>query len=100
MIKRLVLDVLKPHSPTIMELANSLSALKGISAVNIVTREMDQQTESIVATIEGNEIDFNEVRKTLNSVGAVIHSIDEVAAGKKLIEPAKGHPEKPPAPPP
>ena len=99
MIKRLVLDVLKPHSPSILELANSLSALKGIGGVNIILQEIDQQTESIAVTIEGAEIDFPEVRKALNSVGAVIHSIDEVVAGKKLVEPAKGPPRDSPGAP-
>jgi hypothetical protein len=34
-IRRLVLDVLKPHEPTIIELASQLSELAGVEAVNI-----------------------------------------------------------------
>ena len=32
-IRRLVLDTLKPHDPTIIELAQSLSELEGVEAV-------------------------------------------------------------------
>jgi hypothetical protein len=89
LIKRLVLDVLKPRSPSILDVARALSQLKGITGVNLVLQEIDQQTESVVITIEGSEIDFHEIERALSDAGAVIHSIDEVVAGKKLIEPAK-----------
>jgi uncharacterized protein len=34
-IRRVVLDTLKPHDPSIIDLADQLSDLDGISAVNI-----------------------------------------------------------------
>ena len=37
-------------------------------------------------TIEGNSISYEAVETTLREFGAVIHSVDEVAAGKRLIE--------------
>ncbi|MHB8808109.1 MAG: DUF211 domain-containing protein, partial [Anaerolineaceae bacterium] len=38
-IRRLVLDVLKPIEPSIVDLAKKLSVLEGISAVNISIAE-------------------------------------------------------------
>ena len=58
-IRRLVLDVLKPHHPSIVELARRLSVLEGVSGVNCTLEEVDQETESIKITIEGNAIDFD-----------------------------------------
>jgi len=85
-IKRLVLDVLKPHHPTIVELSSRLSILEGVSGVNLTLDEVDQETESIKITIEGNAISFEMIQQTIAESGAVIHSIDSVSAGKKLVE--------------
>ncbi|MEM3058493.1 MAG: DUF211 domain-containing protein, partial [Methanomassiliicoccales archaeon] len=39
-IKRLVLDVLKPHHPTIIELSRRLSLLNGVAGVNCTLEEV------------------------------------------------------------
>jgi len=36
--------------------------------------------------IGGNSIDFESVKKKLEDLGAVIHSVDEVAAGRVIVE--------------
>lgn len=84
-IKRVVLDVLKPHEPPIHELASRLASLEGVTNVGITLVEIDQDTESIKVSLEGNDIDINVVRKSVEEVGAVIHSIDEVMVSKKLF---------------
>ncbi|NYT01194.1 MAG: DUF211 domain-containing protein [Methanosarcinales archaeon] len=86
MIRRLVLDVLKPHIPSIIELADVLANLEGVTGVNISLYEVDQQTETIKATIEGDFVDFRVVEKVIQEFGGVIHSVDEVVAGKEIVE--------------
>lgn len=85
-IKRVVLDVLKPHHPGIVELSQRLSVLSGISGVNITIVEVDQDTETVKITIEGNSIVFDDVETSITEAGAVIHSVDSVSAGKRLVE--------------
>ncbi|RLG56729.1 MAG: hypothetical protein DRN95_06455 [Candidatus Hydrothermarchaeota archaeon] len=85
-IKRLVLDVLKPHNPSILDVCDKLADLKGISGVNCTLDEVDQETESIKITIEGHAIDFESVKSTITELGAVIHSVDNVASGKLLVD--------------
>jgi hypothetical protein len=85
-IKRLVLDVLKPHKPSILELARSISKLTHVTGVNLSIQEVDTETETIKITVEGNDVDFEELESVIEDMGAVIHSIDEVAAGTKLVE--------------
>jgi hypothetical protein len=85
-IKRLVLDVLKPHKPSILDLAQSISKLAHITGVNCSIQEVDTETETIKITVEGTNIDFGELESVIEDMGAVIHSIDEVAAGTKLVE--------------
>ena len=88
-IKRLVLDVLKLHNPTIIEIANVIGKLVGIDGVNISLYEVDQKTENVKITIEGDRIDFDTIKKTIEDYGAAVHSIDEVASGKRLVEEAE-----------
>ncbi len=85
-LRRLVLDVLKPHNPSIVEMAKRLGALKGVDGVSLALEEVDQETESVKVTIEGTQVDFEKVSETIRQVGGVIHSVDSVAAGKKLVE--------------
>lgn len=91
-IKRIVLDVLKPHRPTIIEVSRKLSGIQGVEGVNCTLDEVDSETESVRLTIEGSAIDFDKVEETLRESGAVIHSIDSVSVGKKLVEDVKTGP--------
>lgn len=86
MLRRLVLDVLKPHNPSILDLSNKLSRLKGIDGVNIITIEIDKEVENVKIVLEGSDINFNRIKKIIEDSGSAIHSVDEVAAGKKIIE--------------
>ncbi len=85
-IKRLVLDVLKPHTPSIIDITQKLADLRGVSGVNCTLDEVDQETESIKITMEGHAIDYDAVHKAISGFGAVIHSVDNVVAGKKLVD--------------
>ena len=86
MIRRLVLDVLKPHKPSVVELSEVLSHLDGVEGVNIIIYEIDQQVENAKVIIAGNSISFEEIKKKLEEMGSTIHSVDEVAAGKRIVE--------------
>lgn len=85
-IRRLVLDVLKPHSPSIVDISRKLSALKGVSGVNCTLKEVDQETETIKITIEGEDLDFEKIRDALEESGADIHSVDSVSTGRKIVD--------------
>ena len=85
-IKRIILDVLKPHTPSIIEVAQRIATIDGISGVNISLEEVDAETDSVKVTIEGINIDYEKVKQEISECGAVIHSIDGVSAGMKMID--------------
>jgi hypothetical protein len=87
-IRRLVLDTLKPHEPDIIELATQLSELAGVTAVNISIYEMDRKVENAKITIEGEQIDYPNVLALIEEMGGAVHSIDEVVAGRMIIDDA------------
>jgi hypothetical protein len=86
MIRRLILDVLKPHKPNVVEVSEALSHLEGVEGVNIIINEIDQQVENAKVIVVGISISFEDIQKKLEEFGATIHSIDEVAAGKRIVE--------------
>jgi len=86
MIRRLILDVLKPHKPNVIEVSEALSHLEGVEGVNIIINEIDQQVENAKIIIAGNPLNFEDIKSKLKELGATIHSIDEVAAGKRIVE--------------
>jgi hypothetical protein len=87
-IRRLVLDTLKPHEPSIIDLADQLSDMEGVSAVNISIVEIDRKVENAKITIEGDNISYPSVVRLIEDLGGAVHSIDEVVAGSRIIDDA------------
>ncbi len=85
-IRRLVLDVLKPHEPQSTVFALKLSEIDNVAGVNVTLAEIDQATESVKITIVGDDLDYAEIKKVIEDLGGVVHSIDEVVAGKVIVE--------------
>ncbi|MFB6204492.1 MAG: DUF211 domain-containing protein [Candidatus Nanohaloarchaea archaeon] len=84
-VRRLVLDILKPHEPPIIEITERLADLEGVEGVNSSLIEVDEEVKNIKLTMEG-KIDADEVRSLIENEGASIHSVDEVAAGEELVD--------------
>lgn len=87
-IRRLVLDTLKPHEPSIIEMADRLSELEGVESVNISVYEIDRKVENVKMTLEGRDIDYSLVEELIREMGGSIHSIDEAVAGQTIIDDA------------
>jgi len=79
-IKRVVLDVLKPHQPNAFELSTALASLGDDYLVRLTVVEVDKSTETLEIEVTGKAIDFAAIESTLNSMGASLHSVDEVEA--------------------
>jgi hypothetical protein len=77
-ITHIVLDVLKPHQPPLPEFAAFVGELPGIKRVDVSVVEMDERTESLRITIDGANIEYEELRTHMAKQGAVIHSVDQV----------------------
>lgn len=85
-VRRLVLDVLKLHDPSIVSFATALEKLEGVSAVNCTLVEIDAKTENLKVVIEGANIDYDLISKTINELHGSIHSIDQVITGTRFVE--------------
>ena len=85
-LRRLVLDVLKPLDPDIVELVQLWAELEGVDGANISIYEIDRRVENAKITIEGHDLHYDAINRIIEENGGSVHSIDEVAAGRVLIE--------------
>jgi hypothetical protein len=77
-VKKLILDILKPHQPNALEFASALAEQASDIQVTLNVVAVDEKTESVVAEIEGENINFERLTAHIKELGASVHSIDEV----------------------
>lgn len=77
-VQRIVLDVLKPHSPNGLEFSIQLAEKCPGCRFNFKVAEVDEKTETVVIIVESDDIPFDNVSEAITSMGGSIHSIDEV----------------------
>jgi len=77
-VKRVVLDVLKPHLPNALEFSQAIAGLGIDYRVHLTVIEVDEQTETLEVVVDGSAIDFEAIQSSINSMGGSIHSVDEV----------------------
>ncbi|MDT7860296.1 MAG: DUF211 domain-containing protein [Candidatus Calditenuis sp.] len=82
----MVLDVLKPHQPSIVEFAVALTKVKGVERVDSSVVEMDAETETIKVVVEGKDLEVEAIAEVIRDLGGVVHSVDAVVAEVRRSE--------------
>jgi hypothetical protein len=77
-VKRIVLDVLKPHQPNGLEFTSAIAEQSPGARVKLTVIEVDEQTETVIIVIEGQDLRYNEITEAISNMGGTVHSIDEV----------------------
>jgi hypothetical protein len=85
-IRQLVIDVLKPHDPSMLTVAQEVAGIDSVSGVNASLLEMDEEVRNIKITVEGEDIDYDAVTTGIEDIGAKVHSLDRVACGEHIVE--------------
>lgn len=86
-IRRIVMDVDKALTrPTIPELGEAIEAVNGVQGLNITVTEIDIETVGMDITVEGEHIDHEALTKAIESTGAVVHSIDQLSSGIRIVD--------------
>ena len=86
MIQRLVLDVLKPHDPGLIEFTEYVESLDEVSGVTSKLVEIEENVRTIRVAIEGEGLDPDRIEAEIADIGGSIHSIDEVSAGERIVD--------------
>ena len=77
-VKRIVLDVLKPHQPNALEFSRAIARAGNDCFVRLTVLEMDENTQTLQIEVEGSAVDFEKIQSTISDMGGSLHSIDEV----------------------
>lgn len=85
-IRRLVIDVLIPHHPEVIEYAQRLCGLKGTDGIALHVLEHDEKTKTVEITLEGEDLSFDSIKKIVEELGGSVHSVDMVSAGSRIVD--------------
>lgn len=85
-IRRLVVDVLKPHDPPLPEFASRLADVESVAGVTVTLVELDREVQNVKLTFEGETVEYDAVEAAVERLGGTVHSVDEVACGEYIVE--------------
>jgi hypothetical protein len=83
LIKKLVLDVLKPHDPGVIEFSQNIASKGPDYRVILNVVEMDEKTETLELIVEGSDVNIELIVDAINEMGGSLHSIDCVEVFNK-----------------
>ena len=68
-VKRIVLDVLKPHHPNALDLAIAIASLAPDYHVSLTITAVDEKTESAEVIIESEAVDYAAINGVIGTMG-------------------------------
>jgi uncharacterized protein len=86
LVKRLVLDILKPHQPNSLDFSRTLAEVGDDYQVNLTVIEIDENTESVEVEIKARDIDFEAVQAAITQMSGSLHSIDVVEVSSEAAQ--------------
>jgi uncharacterized protein len=86
-IRRLLLDVDKALTrPSLLDIGKAISVCTGVEALNITLGDVDVETMGLEITIEGKELNYDEIVRSIENSGAVVHGVEQIVAGNRILE--------------
>lgn len=86
-IRRLVMDVDKAIArPSIPEIAAAINSCDGVESMNITVGEIDLETVGMDIIVEGSHLVYNDIVRSIEKVGAIVHSLDQIVCGNHIID--------------
>ena len=84
-VRRVVVDVLKPHDPPVVEFTERIAELEGVDGATCSLIELDQEVQNVKLTVEGKDLDFAALDGSVEDLGGAVHSVDQVACGDYAV---------------
>jgi len=85
-IRRVVLDVDIPSNISTVELAEKLGRVSGVKAVNVTVTDTDVEVLGLIVIVEGDGINYDEIKRVIEDLGGAIRSVDQVIVGEYILE--------------
>lgn len=85
-VRRVVLDVLKPHDPKIVEFTQQVGKESSVEGVTSKLVDIEEEVRTLRITLEGEELDVESIEERITDLSGSIHSVDEVSCGQTVVE--------------
>lgn len=85
-LRRVVLDVLKPHDPPLLEFTDRVAAVEAVEGATASLIELDREVQNVKITVEGEVLEYPRLEETIEELGGTVHSVDQVACGNGVVE--------------
>lgn len=85
-VRRLTVDVLKPHEPPLAEFTRHVADIDTVVGVTASLIELDKEVQNVKLTFEGEALDVDAVEAGIESLGGTVHSVDQVSCGASVVE--------------
>jgi hypothetical protein len=85
-LRRIVLDVLKPHDPPLLEVTERIADVDGVEGATTSLIELDQEVQNVKITIEGEALEYARLEDAVEELGGTVHSVDQVACGSSVVD--------------
>jgi hypothetical protein len=93
-VRRVVIDVLKPHDPPLVEFTRRVGATETVDSVTSSLIELDREVQNVKITAEGDDVDVDALEAAVEELGATVHSVDQVACGEWVAEDRPTHQDR------
>ena len=84
-VRRLVIDVLKPHEPSLLEFTDQVAETESVEGVTSSLIELDKEVQNIKLTFEGDDVNFEAIEAKVENLGGSVHSVDQVSSGDYIV---------------
>ena len=85
-VRRVVIDVLKPHEPPLVTFTERIGAIDTVESVTSSLIELDREVQNVKVTAEGDDVDVDALEAGVEELGATVRSVDQVACGEWVAE--------------
>jgi hypothetical protein len=85
-LRRVTIDVLKPHEPSILSFTERIADIEGIDGVTASLIELDREVQNVKITLEGDALAYDAIEEAIEGLGGTVHSVDQAAYGEYVVE--------------
>ena len=85
-VRRLVVDVLKPHDPPLLDFTEQIATIECVDGVSSSLIELDQEVQNVKLTVVGEALDFEAIKSGIEELSGTVHSVDQVACGEYIVD--------------
>jgi len=74
---------MSPAHQSMVDLAERLNKIGGISQVDITLQELEKNVEDFKVTLDGYGLDYERIREVIKDFGAVIRNVDSLTSARQ-----------------